>query len=285
MKEVIKPLLGIVLLCLVFAQLNTHRLFELSQEVRWPWFIAALLCSTLNSFISALRWRRVASHLDIVITPALALRVYFQGVAANTVVPGGILGGDVWRAGVLVSRGASKTSAAVCVFLDRICGLWVLGALSLVASIVWAAAGMTGALGVFALPYVGGLLALVLAPGLLYFFRRPYIKVLLYTANLSAFVQVFSIAALWCSLAAVGTYVDVWALATLASLIFLAAVVPVAVGGFGSREVGAVIALSYIGVARESSFMASVIFGLTFTVQGLIGVYFWLVDPAKRTSC
>lgn len=280
MKRVIKPILGVGLLGLVLSQLDVLRLVELSRGIQWPWFLAALLFSTLNAIISARRWGRIASDLGIVIPPAFALRTYFQGITANTVLPGGIVGGDVWRIGVLVSRGALKTTAALTVLLDRASGFWLLGVLSVVGVTVGLLTGKQDALGTIAWIYIGLLFVIVIAPGVLHYLKPVYVSVLLRTAGLSLLVQICSVAALWCSLAAVGVFISVWALMALATFIFLAAIVPAAVGGFGSREVGAVIALGYLGVASEPSFLASVLFGLTATLQGIAGSYFW-ITPSK----
>ncbi len=276
MKRIIKPILGIGLLGLVLSQLDVPRLFELFRGIQWPWCLAALLFSTLNAVVSARRWGKIAGDLGVVITPSLALRTYFQGITANTVLPGGIVGGDVWRMGVLVSRGALKTTAALTVLLDRASGFWLLGVLSLVGAMVWMLVGQNESFDSVAWLYIGLLAAIAIAPSALRYFKPVYVGVLWRTAGLSLLVQLFSIAALWCALAAVGVFVSVWALMALATFIFLAAIVPAAVGGFGSREVGAVIALGYLGVASESSFLASVLFGLTATVQGIVGSYFWI---------
>ena len=278
MKRIIKPILGVGLLGLVLSQLDALRLFELSRGIQWPWCLAALLFSTLNAVMSARRWGKIAGDMGIVISPAFALRTYFQGITANTVLPGGIVGGDVWRIGVLVSRGALKTTAALTVLLDRASGFWLLGVLSLVGSVLWWLMGANDAFDKAAWIYTGLLFVIVIAPAALHYLKPLYVSVLLRTAGLSLVVQVCSVAALWCSLAAVGVFISVWALMGLATFIFLAAIVPAAVGGFGSREVGAVIALGYLGVASEQSFLASVLFGLTATIQGIAGSYFWITS-------
>ena len=58
--------------------------------------------------------------------------------------------------------------------------------------------------------------------------------------------------------------------------VFLSAVIPVAVGGFGAREVGAVVLMTPLGVAPEASFTGSVLYGLMATLQGILGVYWWI---------
>lgn len=282
-KRIIKPLLGCAVLALLIFQLDTQQLKQSSMSINWLWFAAALLASTLNTVVSAYRWGRLCEWMGLVMPPALALKTYFQGVCANTVLPGGIVGGDVWRIGVLVTRGAKKVTAGISVLLDRVSGLWLLGALSCIAFGMLVALGNTYRLGALEWAYLSGLALIAIAPLFLRYIKPRYFSALIRTAGLSLLVQVFAVTAFWCCLLAVGVLVSPLAVMAAATFIFLAAIVPAAIGGFGSREVGAVMALAYLGIAAESSFLASVLYGLTATIQGVAGIYFW-VARSKPTA-
>ncbi|HEY0268856.1 MAG TPA: lysylphosphatidylglycerol synthase domain-containing protein, partial [Methyloradius sp.] len=100
----------------------------------------------------------------------------------------------------------------------------------------------------------------------------------------SILVQATAIATLYFCLKAVGVDMG-FALAAAVSLaIFLAAIIPAAISGFGARELAAVVVLGYLGVHAESAFAASVLFGLAGTLQGFIGIYFWIKKEPQEMA-
>jgi len=81
-----------------------------------------------------------------------------------------------------------------------------------------------------------------------------------------------------------GLRVDVLAIAALCAGIFLGAVVPASIGGFGSREVASLFFLSTLGVGVESAFLISVLFGLLATAQGLLFLLTLIKQGSLKTK-
>jgi uncharacterized membrane protein YbhN (UPF0104 family) len=68
-----------------------------------------------------------------------------------------------------------------------------------------------------------------------------------------------------------------WALLfCLSAGIFIMATLPLSIGGFGPRELGAVFLLTGAGLSVEEGFLASLIYGMLCTVQGLLLTYYWI---------
>lgn len=278
LKRFGKPALGLGLLLLLVSQLDTKQLGRVLADISLPWFIAAVLLATAANLTCAFRWQKIVAMFGRQMSGSEALRLYFQGVTANTVLPGGIVGGDIWRTVALVRKGETKINAARTVLLDRVSGFWGLALLSLAAlGVAWwggeIAAGSHGALvGIYALAL--GAVGLAPLAGFLIRLSRESVAILK-TIPFSAAAQLLTMIAFWCCLSAVGVGTNLAMLASVCAGIFLGAVVPASIGGFGSREVAAVFFLAAIGVSPEPAFVASFLFGLTATIQGLL--FFLLV--------
>ncbi len=277
-KALGKPILGIGLLALIVWQLDIVRLMEVVNRIDVRWFLLGLFSLMLSNILSAYRWSRISEHLGVSIRLSAAIRLYAQGITANTLLPGGIIGGDIWRTLGLVRRGASKATAGLTVLLDRISGVWVLAICSLLALIVLICLESLPSHipVVFILGYGLGLLGLGVLP--IAFLRAKPLntQVLLDTFGVSLLVQVLALIAFWTCFKALGLTLPFLAFTAVCAGIFILAVMPAAIGGFGAREVGAVVLMTSLGVAPEASFLGSVLYGLMATLQGVLSMYWWV---------
>ena len=277
-KQIGKPLLGFSLLVLIVQQLDISRLADLLRGINWWWFAVGFLSLIVSNLLSAYRWSKIAAAIGIEIPLARAIKLYAQGITANTLLPGGIVGGDVWRTLGLVNRGATKASAALSVFFDRLSGVWVLGVCSLVAFIPLVIIGTVSAQSTtleikF---YIAALFLLALVPVLLFLSRKTKVQVLVKTFGVSLIVQLFALIAFWACFKSLGETLLVAPFVAVCAGIFIAAVIPAAIGGFGARELAAVVFMEPLGISEEVSFAASVLYGLMATLQGLMSFYWWL---------
>ncbi|MBW6494894.1 MAG: flippase-like domain-containing protein [Burkholderiaceae bacterium] len=269
------------------------------------WLLAGLTASTLANIISALRWRALASWLGHVIGVREAAGIYFRGVAINALLPGAVLGGDVYRAVALHRRGQLAMEASLSVLLDRLSGLWMLIVLGVVSS-AWGVAGghfgvpVPEALRVIGSPLLALAAALLLvAPvGAVLALRlmlraqsrgtddncaewlvraalivRHHGAVRQYALQLvaSLAVQLLSIGAFGFAGLALGIDLPLWVWAAVAVPVFLMATLPVSFGGWGTREAGAVLALAMFAVPAAPAVGASVVYGLFALVQAVFG--------------
>ena len=190
------------------------------------------------------------------------------------------------------------------VLLDRIAGFWALVCLSLLAGVValpmaglavsandhWindsAGRGYLWVLAlIFAAPFVGRLV-----------YRRwlhqtavtqikswsesaraviNALPILVASLPVSVIAQVLTVTAFWLCLASVGVAVSWLLLTSLCAGVFLSGILPASIGGFGARELGAVAFITPFGFPTEGVLAGSVLFGLTATIQGFGGLWFW----------
>ena len=242
-----------------------------------------------------------------------AIAVYFRGVAINALLPGAVLGGDMFRAWQLHRDGCPMGAASLSVVLDRLSGLWILfalGALALLAGMgtaemeilrarlhipeAWSTAVIAASLlgTVLLLPLlVLSTLAAVAGYGAKVGGRRATAVELLRRPNsfqqyrrqaaASLVVQAFAVGALYCAGRAFGVVLPWWVVAFTAGPIFLFAALPVSFGGWGTREVAAVTAWSAFGIAPPLAVAAAAAFGVYALAQSVLA---WLPMPVAAAA-
>jgi hypothetical protein len=256
------------------------------QGVERGFFALGLAASIVSNLFSAARWAAIARALGLAAPLPRAAAMYFRGMAMNVLLPGATVSGDVLR-GYQLARlpGNSGGAAAASVVLDRLSGLWILCAMSLVSLLAALATDLLvpgKAVGL----YIAGLAAALAAPWLplpfarLETLRRQALgarRALVASAWLSVLVQVFSAAALWCFAFAAGINLSYAVMLAAAAPIFIMGAVPLGWGGFGAREAAAVVVLGAIGVAADQATAAALLYGLSAVLQGIGGAPLFLL--------
>ena len=302
-KALLRGLLGLALLGAVLALADPARVLAQLRQAQPGWLLAGLAAAIASNLVSALRWRALARWLGADMGVQDACRWYFQAIGLNALLPGAVVGGDVYRAVVLRRAGQDTLASSWSVVLDRVSGLWMLCAIGGLGAALCAeqlAPWLRLPSGAFvALMAAGTLLWLALPwalPALLRRWGRGWLAPLAaaaarpdfgtqlgWQALASAAVQLLSAAALAAGGLALGVVqppaVWAWAIAP----VFLMAALPVSVGGWGTREAAAVAALAPFGVAASAAVGVGVIYGLYQLAQGALGALaFGLPRAAER---
>ena len=295
-KRIVRVALGAALVLGLFLGLDTEALWAVVVQAQVSWFLAALGLAVVANLVCAWRWKQIAADLGIHAGFGLWARRYFQGISVNSVLPGGIIGGDVWRA----SQFRPLAASAQAVLLDRVSGLWGLAWVSLACIPIALLIAIPAPDHVLVLPLFvwGGLYSL----GLVLLALGPFVvaaipfgpahpvraaaqsPILKKTLAVSVASQVLTILAFWACLLAVQGSVNLFWLAGLCTAIFLSAMLPASLGGFGARELGAVFFLGFIGLPAEKAFVASILFGLTATLQGAFALVFFFYGERPASA-
>jgi len=291
LKVFLRALVGLALLAGVVWLARPARLLDQLRHAQASWLLAGLLAAIASNLVSALRWRALARWLGADAPARDVCRWYFQGIGLNALLPGAVVGGDVYRAVALRRAGCDTLAASWSVALDRLSGLWMLcaigglgaaacapalGAALRLPAAALAALALAGAALWLAWPW--GLPALLarwgggwLGPLKTAAARPDFNAQLGWQALASAVVQLLSAAALAAGALALDVRQppQVWAFAI--APVFLMAALPVSVGGWGTREAAAVAALAPFGVAAPAAVGAAMIYGLYGIAQGALG--------------
>ena len=290
-KALLRGLLGGALLVAVIALADPARVLAQLRQAHVGWLLAGLAAAVASNVVSALRWRALARWLGADVSVRDATRWYFQAIGLNALLPGAVLGGDLYRAVVLRRAGQATLASSWSVVLDRVSGLWMLCAIGGLGAALCAdvlAPWLRLPAGAFtALMLAGTALWLAtpwtlpallrrwgvrwLAPLRAAAQRPDFNRQMGWQALASAAVQVLSAAALAGGGLALGVQLPLAAWAFAIAPVFLMAALPVSVGGWGTREAAAVASLAPFGVAAPAAVGVGVIYGLYALVQGAMG--------------
>ena len=290
-KALLRGLLGGALLVAVIALADPARVLAQLRQAHVGWLLAGLAAAVASNVVSALRWRALARWLGADVSVRDATRWYFQAIGLNALLPGAVLGGDLYRAVVLRRAGQATLASSWSVVLDRVSGLWMLCAIgglgaALCANVLapwlrlpagaFAALMLAGTVLWLATPWT--LPALLrrwgvrwLAPLRAAAQRPDFNRQMGWQALASAAVQLLSAAALAGGGLALGVQLPLAAWAFAIAPVFLMAALPVSVGGWGTREAAAVASLAPFGVAAPAAVGVGVIYGLYQLAQGAMG--------------
>ena len=281
MKTAARVALGVALLAAVVWYADPAALARALASVDLRWFLAAVAASIISNVFSAARWAAIARGLGLAAPLGAAVRMYFRGMTMNVLLPGATVSGDLLRGYQLAqlpqNEGALLRSG-LSVLLDRLSGLWILCASSLVALLAALAAGFIPDEGrIWA--YCTGLVVALALPWLpvpihqLEKIRREALASggpLLRSVWLSVLVQIFSAAALWLCGFAAGVSLSYPAMLAAAAPIFIMGAMPLGWGGFGARELSAVVVLGALGVPAEQATVTGLLYGISAVLQGVV---------------
>jgi uncharacterized membrane protein YbhN (UPF0104 family) len=282
---------GLCLLAAVLWYADPLAIAAQLQSVMPGFFAAGVLASVVSNVFSAARWAAIARELGIAVPLPAATAMYFRGMTMNVLLPGATVSGDVLR-GYQLSKFGNNAGlrAAASVVLDRLSGLWILCAMSLL-SLLLALAMELIVPGKSIYLYLAGLVIALAAPWLPIPFQRIEAlrrqalgarRALLASAWLSVLVQVFSAAALWLFAFASGINLSYPVMLAAAAPIFIMGAVPLGWGGFGAREAAAVVVLGAISVPADQATAAALLYGISAVLQGVAAAPLFLFRSARR---
>jgi len=256
------------------------------------WLAAALAALTVQTVLSAMRWRLTAAQFGIPLKPGHAVREYYLSQIVNQSLPGGVIG-DAGRA-MRARQAAGLLASGQAVAFERLAGQVALGLLFaaavagtlavpggfdwpgwLLAPVLLALAGAGGGTLVLALAGArlpGRLGRAVAEPGRAFVRATWSPGIRGRQAGMSLGTALCNVAAFACCAAAIGvTLPPATALALVPPILFTM-LAPVTVSGWGLREGAAVALLPLTGATASEGLAASVAFGLAVLAAALPGI-------------
>lgn len=298
----VQLVLALGILALLWHIADGEEALRLLAEANPVWLLATFGVLTLQTLLSAVRWRITARQLGIILDAKTAVREYYLSQIVNQVLPGGILG-DASRA-VRARTQAGLIASGQAVLLERLAGQIGLGALLIgaYALTLGVPGGLDWPLWLSLGLLIGAASALSLLLALMVVARgtsgRTSRALLSFgDAAVRAFVPShvrwpqlgLSLATALCNVAgflfaawAVGSELTVPAALVLVPMILLAMLIPLTIGGWGLREGAAAALFPLAGAIAAEGLAASVAFGLVFLCVALPGLFFLSRARDKR---
>ncbi len=291
------------LIALLWHALDGREAMRILRRAEPGWLAAALAALTLQTVLSAMRWRLTCGRLGIALGLRRAVGEYYLSQIVNQSLPGGMVG-DAGRA-VRARRQAGLVRAGLSVVFERLAGQVVLFAVMAVAFLVtWALPGGIDWPRWVSIPVgtaiAAGLAALPLAPviarvpgavgraagALLAELRTALLAadVLPRQLLLSLGTTACNLAAFACCAAAVGAPLPFAAVAAIVPLILFTMLIPISVSGWGLREGAAATLFPLAGETAVHGLAASVAFGLVFLAAVVPGILPLVLRRRRRQA-
>ncbi len=232
----------------------------------------ALLLFLASKTLSAMRLNLLFRHTEIHITSRFNLKLYLLGMFYNLFLPGGI-GGDGYKIYLLQKKSGVKTKWVFwAVLTDRLMGVM---ALCLLAVILYYFTSLNAGLWQkwiwLLIPLGLGLSALSLR----HFIPRLY-PAFLKATGLSILVQLAQVVCAYALLTALGQSSGIAPYLFLFLLSSLVAMLPLTIGGIGSREVTFLLGAEILKLDTGISVTLSLLFYLITLLVSLFGLLFVL---------
>lgn len=280
--KVVAMAAGLLLLPLLVLAVDPASLAEALAGVPPGHALVAIIIVQIQILLSALRWRFTASRLGHPMRRATAIREYYLGGILNQTLPSGIAG-DAVRAYRSGDAAGGWKRAAAAVVLERLSGqlaFFLLTILGLLSGVVLLPQDSIPDLWALLAVGLAGVIAIVAA----FFLVRPLRAwSIQHLPDLSAVFwkdRAFAIQG-GLSILIVTSYMTVFVIASDAAgaplplagafaiipLCLLAMLVPVGIGGWGSREAAAAVLWPLLGYTSAQGLAASLLYG-AFSLAG-----------------
>ncbi|MFN4125933.1 YbhN family protein [Pannonibacter indicus] len=289
--RLLAPLAGLALLAGLIALLDPAGIAAALAKAPAGHLLAGLLLVQLQTVLSAVRWRFTAARLGHSIPLGAAIREYYLGGTLNLLLPGGMAGDAARIYRVKESAEGGWKQAATAVALERMSGQLAFALLMGGGLLAWAV--ILPAESIPALPQVSapsapplvwlaaaGLVLAALALPLLCpalrarlrrfgpvahqalraaFWSRGALTVQVGLSLLitGSYLLTFTVAS-----DAVGASLPVFAVVTIIPLCLLSMLIPVGVGGWGTREAAAAALWPLFGFTAAQGLAASLLYGM-----------------------
>lgn len=273
---VLKIAISVVLVYFVFTKINFVDVLSVIKRANSFFVVLAILFFVLSKVIAAFRLNLYFHQLDIHLTQKSNLQLYLLGMFYNLFLPGGI-GGDAYK-GYLIKKKfdvATKRVVAVLV-LDRLSGMLLLFIYACLLALVMNNGVLSDFRTLFFLAIFAGLTVF-------WFLNKRYFAYVLQifwkSIGYSALVQLAQLASAFFILKAL--YIDTNIMAYL--LIFLVSsivsVLPLTIGGIGSREVTFFYGAIWLALDQSTSVSISMVFFLITALVSVCGILYHFKKP------
>ena len=267
----LKVLISAVLIYFIFTKINVSEIKDILMKSNPLYLILAAIFFILSKFIGAIRLNLYFHRLNIMLTNASNFKLYLLGMFYNLFLPGGI-GGDAYKGYILKKTFDVKTKRMVSVLvLDRLGGLLLLFIYACGLLAFHTAEILDGYRWIF-------LSAIPISVIVFWLLNKRFFNYVLpifwKTTALSALVQLAQLICIWFILLALNIEMNQISYLIIFLISSIVAVVPLTLGGIGSREVTFFYGAKLLGLDQNISVGVSVLFFLITAIVSFIGVWY-----------
>lgn len=267
----VKLLVSGLLIYFIFAKIDVQEIGNTLRGSNPFYLLLAFVFFFSSKIIAAFRLNLYFHQLDLYLTQKSNLKLYFLGMFYNLFLPGGI-GGDAYKGYAIKKKFEVSTKKVVSVLvLDRLSGLLILFiyACSLLLFIPIETITSLKALFIIAIP-----LSILVFYLLNRQFFRYALPVFWKSAVYSVLVQLAQLLSVWFIMTSLGIELNQIAYLVIFLVSSIVSVIPLTIGGIGSREATFFYGASLLGLNENISVGISVIFFLITALTSLFGAWY-----------
>lgn len=266
-----KIAISAILIYFIFTKVDLQVILNTVKKTNPLYLSFAILFFVISKVIASIRLNLYFHQLDVKLTQKTNLKLYLLGMFYNLFLPGGI-GGDAYKGYLIKKKFEVDTKKVISVLLlDRLSGLLLLFIyaciLAIVLNIDW--------LNKNDIPI--GILSL-LAIVVFWFLNKKYFNFVLpvfwKSFSLSALVQLAQLICVLFILEALSINVDLLAYLFIFLISSIVSVLPLTIGGIGSREVTFFYGATLLALDENTSISISMVFFLITALVSLFGIIY-----------
>ncbi len=268
---ILKLVVSGLLIYFIFSKLDVNEITDTLRTSSPVYLLLALVFFVISKVLAAFRLNLYFHQLEVPLTHASNLKLYFLGMFYNLFLPGGI-GGDAYKGYVIKKKFGVTTKSVISVLLlDRLSGLLLL--FLYVSGLFFFVKPQT----LVHLKFVFGL-GIPISVLVFWFLNKKYFSyvfsIFWKSFGFSAVVQLAQLISVWFILKSLGIETHHIAYLVIFLVSSMVSVIPLTIGGIGSREATFFYGASLLGLDENISVGISVIFFLITALVSLSGVWY-----------
>ncbi|MBT8297851.1 MAG: flippase-like domain-containing protein [Maribacter sp.] len=268
---VAKVAISAILIYFIFTKVDFNEVIDIIRKTNAFYLVLAILFFVASKVLASVRLNLYFHELGVRLTQKSNLKLYVLGMFYNLFLPGGI-GGDAYKGYLIKKKFDVDTKKVVSVLvLDRLSGLLLLFIYACVLAVLlnnsW--------LNKFEIPIV----ALgILAVGIYWYLNKRFFNFVLPvfwpSFSLSAMVQLAQLICVFFILQSLSIQNSEIAYLFIFLISSIVSVLPLTIGGIGSREVTFFYGAALLVLDENTSISISMVFFLISALVSLIGIAF-----------
>ena len=272
----LKVVVSLALLYFIFTKLPFREISAVLKQARFEYLFLALILFIISKGIASVRLNSYFHQIGAPFSEKQNGQLYLQGMFYNLFLPGGI-GGDAYK-GYRIQQDFSTGTRKVVgsLLVDRLSGLLMLFILACAIALLikhpifneysWA------------FPILA-----ILALGVFWWVNKRYFPSLFpvfwKSTFLSSGVQLAQLAAVYCILMGFEIETNLLLYLFIFLISSIVAVLPLTIGGIGSREIVFLYGALWLGLQEDVSVAISLVFLAITALVSFIGIYYHLKPP------
>ena len=272
----LKFIISAALIYFIFTKIDLKDVLQTLRKSDPLYLVLAILFFILSKVLAALRLNLYFHQIGAKITQLSNFKLYLLGMFYNLFLPGGI-GGDAYKGYVIQREYQLGTKKVVSVlFLDRLSGMLLLFLYACSLALISENVFFNGFLGliIVAIP-----LSLLVFWWMNWKFFSYTLPIFWKSLGYSALVQLAQLVCVLCILESLSISLDVVEYLFVFLISSIVSVIPLTIGGIGSREVTFLYGAKWLGLDASTSIGISFTFFLITALISLLGIVYHFRKP------